>query len=595
MKILGAGILFMNKLKKILHGRKIAICGIGKFQEDFEYVFDTIKPKFYISDSFSGVEYHDLPVYKTQDLKKNNLENILIIVCDLKIITPCAEIREWNRLEEEGYHWGRDFIFADELFPTLDFDWKETAGERKIAIWGTGLESRKYYILNKNSTVEIMPDVFIDTNKDKVGKKYHGIEIFSPEQLENRWGEYYTIVMTHDYYHEVYEYLTGKGLREVEDFVSYHLIYDRTYALPSEMMRKVVYAVPIEGQPFCKDPFDVMHLEVDGHATGCVCYNYVDKWFAPFGNYNYEPYERIWQSASAKIFRLSILNNTYCFCKEKACDIMWPQRKENPNIKRRETPKNSEIPSCISSGMDDVCNLNCLSCRAEPKYLEDGREYQSRRVRAEKLIKTGWLNRVDSIRMAGNGEVFYSKIYRSLLYHNDSEKRNHIIILSNGTLFSEKEFCRIMQNYKEISVNISVDGIQKDTYEKLRPGAKFEILMRNLEMLSEHKKGGDIKTWQINFVVQRENYLQMKELVRLAEKWGADRVYFIQIINWMDAEEFDKKSMVNLDGTLKTELAEYLDDPIFNKEIVYMPWFRNSKNKADDNRKNSSHTEFFRI
>ena len=63
----------------------------------------------------------------------------------------------------------------------------------------------------------------------------------------------------------------------------------------------------------------------------------------------------------------------------------------------------------------------------------------------------------------------------------------------------------------------------------------------------------------------------------------------------MDAEEFDKKSMVNLDGTLKTELAEYLDDPIFNKEIVYMPWFRNSKNKADDNRKNSSHTEFFRI
>ena len=85
MKILGAGILFMNKLKKILHGRKIAICGIGKFQEDFEYVFDTIKPKFYISDSFSGVEYHDLPVYKTQDLKKNNLENILIIVCCLSL------------------------------------------------------------------------------------------------------------------------------------------------------------------------------------------------------------------------------------------------------------------------------------------------------------------------------------------------------------------------------------------------------------------------------------------------------------------------------------------------------------------------------
>lgn len=586
--------LFMSKLEKIIYGRKIAICGIGKFQEDFEYIFHTLKPEFYISDSFDGVKYHDLPVYKTQDLKEQDLENILMIVCDLKAITSCVESREWNRLEEEGYQWGRDFIFADELFHTLDFDWKETAGDRKVAIWGTGTESRKYYMLNKDDTAKIMPDIFIDADKNKAGKKFHGIEIVSPDQLKNHWNEYYIVVMTHDYYHEVYEYLTEKGLKEVEDFVSYHLIYDRTYALPSEMMRKVVYATPIEGQPFCQDPFDVISLELNGNAIGCHCGNFTDMYFASFGDYNYEPYEKIWQSVSAQIFRLSILNNTYCFCKEKECEIICSRKRENTDVKRRNEPPRTETPSCIRPLIDYVCNLMCPSCRKEPKYLEDGREYQSKKAKAKKLIETGWLEKANSIILAGSGEVFYSKIYRSLLYHNNLKKRNHIIIYSNGILFNEREFCHLMQNYKNISVMISVDGAEKKVYEKLRPGAKFEILVRNLEMLSEHKRKGDIKAWQINFVVQRENYFQMKEMIHLAEEWDVDRVHFYPIVDLLnEKEQFEEKSMLNLDGTLKKELAEYLDDPIFDKKIVYMPWFKKTVNKNDCSKEKFKNSDFF--
>lgn len=565
----------MSRLAKILKGREIAICGIGKFQEDFEYVFETLKPKFYISDDLQAKQYHDICVYRTSELKNVNFENVLIIVCDLNVVKSGGEKREWNRLEEEGYHWGEDFIFADELFPTLDFDWKETAGKRKIAIWGTGAESRKFYITNKAETLGLRPDIFLDMDKTKAGKKFNGVKIFHPDQLEGLWQNYYIIVMTHDYYHEVYEYLSAKGLQEIDDFVSYHLIYDRTYALPSEMMRKVVYSSPIEGQPFCKTPFNMIHLRLDGHAIGCTCPEYIDKYFAAFGNYNYEPYERIWQSASARIFRLSILNNTYCFCLEKVCDIMNMDRTENANVERRPEPDRTEVPPHVFLEMDDVCNLRCPSCRVKPKYLEYGREYQSRKVRADKLIQSKWLREAQHITIAGHGEVFYSKIYRSLLFHDDLEKRNHITVLTNGILFNEKEFLHLMENYNNISAIVSIDGSRKETYEKLRPGANFEILMKNLEMLSNQKKCGNLKYWQINFVVQRENYLQMKDLIRLAEKWGVDKVQFIHIMNWLyPQEEFDKKSMATQDGLLKPELVEYLNDPIFSNPIVTMPWFK---------------------
>lgn len=565
----------MSRLTKILKGREIVICGIGKFQEDFQYVFDTLKPKFYISDDFDGEYYKDLPVYRTFELKNMDLDNILIVVCDLNVLKSTNETRDWNRLEDEGYLWGEDFVFADELFTTLDFDPEDYAHGRKIAFWGTGAECRMVYVTDKIGKSNITPDIFIDNDENKSGKMFNGVEIFHPSQLENVWQDYYVVVMTHDYYHEIYEYLSEKGLREIEDFVSYHLIYKRTYALPSEMMRKVVYATPIEGQPFCQTPFNMIHLRLDGHAIGCSCPAYVDWQFSVFGNYSYEPYQNIWQSASAKIFRLSILNNTYCFCKEKVCDIMNPDRKENINVARRMEPERTAVPPHVFLEMDDVCNLQCPSCRVEPKYINYGRQYQSRRVRAEKLIQSGWLEKTPELTLAGHGEVFYSKVYRKVLFHNNTEKRNHITVLSNGILFNEKEFFRLMENYKSISAIISVDGVRKETYEKLRPGAKFEILMRNLEMLSRQKKCGNLAYWQINFVVQRENYLQMKDLILLSQRWGVDNVQFIHIMNWLyPQEEFDKMSMATQEGNLKPELAEYLKDPIFDNPMVSMPWFK---------------------
>lgn len=150
------------------------------------------------------------------------------------------------------------------------------------------------------------------------------------------------------------------------------------------------------------------------------------------------------------------------------------------------------------------------------------------------------------------------------------------MITTNGMLFNENEFLHLMEDYEKISVVISIDGTDKLTYEKLRPGARFETLVRTLEMLSKHRQSGELSFWGVNFVVQKENYIQMKDMIRWAEKLGVDTLYFMQILNLMQDSktDFDKVNMANGDGSLKSELVQYLDDPIFNHPIVYMPWFK---------------------
>ncbi len=563
-----------KKLEKIISGRKIAICNIGKFQEDFEWVFFDIKPDLYIDDEYDGESFKKIPVRRTNEINKANIVRYLVIVCDIEAHKSGAPEREWERLEKNGLAHGSEYIFAEELFTTLDFDWKECVNGRKIAVWGTGAITRNFYMKSIPEKMGLFPNLFVDKDKKKVGKTIYGVPVISPESI-TVYSDYFFVIMTNDYYHEVYEFLTEKGLKEVDDFVSYKLIYDQTHALPSEMMRRTVYDKPLKDQPFCQQAFSKAHLRLDGNTILCSCPEYVDKYYSCSGNYFYLPYEKIWNSIEARIFRLSILNNTYSFCLEKMCDIMNPVRIEDITVPRRQAPEETETPPHVFLEMDEVCNLTCPSCRVKPCYNEDNLDYRRRMTLAEKLIKTEWFDKADMITIAGHGEVFYSKVYRKMLYHNESDKRKAITVLSNGQLFSEEEFQHLRKCYDRINTIISVDGTTKEIYEKLRPGGNFERLQKNLRNLGKHRRNNELDYFQINMVVQRENYLQLKDMVLFCEEIGVDKLMFIRMMNWLyPPEVFDQKSMTTSDGQLKPELEQVLRDPVFEKEIVVMPWFK---------------------
>jgi MoaA/NifB/PqqE/SkfB family radical SAM enzyme len=91
-------------------------------------------------------------------------------------------------------------------------------------------------------------------------------------------------------------------------------------------------------------------------------------------------------------------------------------------------------------------------------------------------------------------------------------------------------------------LNVSIDGATKKTYESLRRGGSYEKIIENLEITRELKIKYGFE-FILHFVVQKENYLEMPDIVVLAEKYGADRVWLNKITDWNTFADFKSKDV----------------------------------------------------
>jgi len=551
----------VKKLREIIAGRKVAIAGIGKYQQDFEYVFEELTPEIYITKDNDIKVYNGKQVVDVEKIREIDLENTLIIICDR--VTSLLE----KRIEELGLKGsGEDYIRAEALFETLDFDLAGEINGRKIVYWDYKAELENKYREVKE-LADIKPDVYV--RRDKNDERLYGYE----KVLEKKQ-DYYFIIMSDDY-KSAYNILIQNGLEEVKDFISYRaLLVEQGEQKPSKMMLKT-YQSQSYKQVDCRRPFTYAFLGANGKID-CCCVSRINK---SYGDYSCMDFNRIWNSNIAKVFRLSMINKTYCFCNVDKCFILKPNAETGENIRMKVIPEVAKSPELIQVCMDNSCNLHCLSCRKEVK-VADRNQYENIEFNAERLMETNWLDHARTIVMAGNGEVFFSKIYRKLLYENISGRRKNIQILSNGTLFNNKEFAHLQEIYDDITVSISVDSLRKEMYEKLRAGAKYDVIMENLSMLSEKRRTGEIRRFEIFVVVQMDNLYELPEFIEKCIDMNVDMILLNPIHKGgvYTNETFKQVSLVKEDGSLKDEVIEVFENPIFKSKQVSMAWFKNRLN-----------------
>ena len=558
----------MKALFEIVNDRKIAIVGLGKYQQDFEYIFDELDIDFYIADK--GDADVKRPVLQIDEVSKEELENHLVIICESKPSRVEECLKKFGMLGQ-----GVDYIYGEELFQTLDLDLERLAKGRKIAFWGY-TEDCKKNIQRVEAIRDLIPEVYVNE-----GETEHGI---SREEALEKKDEFYFVIVNDDY-KTAYEQLSAVGLKEEEDFISYKsFLFEQGDQKPSEMMRKTVFAKSYK-QVNCNRPFTHAFLGANGKMD-CCCVSRINK---SLGDFSCMDYNKVWNSNVAKVFRLSMINKTYCFCNLDKCFILNPQAEEAENERRTDNPQVAEFPHLIQVCIDNSCNLHCLSCRKQVLVIDSNR-YANIEFWAERLMETKWLDNAKTTMMAGNGEVFFSKIYRRLLYENISEKRNSIQILSNGTLFNEKEFEHLKEKYDDITVSISMDSFRKEMFEKLRAGAKYETMMKNLAMLSEKRKIGEIRDFQIFIVVQMDNLFELPEFIQKCIDMHVDMVLLNPIHKggiYTD-ESFKEIALVDENGALKEEVREVFKHPIFHSKQVSMGWF---KNRLTPQKSNECHME----
>ena len=286
---------------------------------------------------------------------------------------------------------------------------------------------------------------------------------------------------------------------------------------------------------YCPRPFDTVLIDKNGSCYLCECTAWLPQ---SVGNLHLQSLDTILNSQTAKILQESINDGSYKYCNNNQCSYLldkrtnfWTNYKLSPQIKN------------IRLAIDDSCNLRCPSCRKGLIFIKEGKEFERRIKLADNINE--WLRTTThpiKIHIGSDGDPFASYVYRHFMMHTPVRENIKYSLLSNGLMFEEfsPRIPHIIENLTELG--ISIDGASKETYEKLRLGGSWEKINFNLKFISELKNQNNF-IFRLHFVVQKENYHEMENIIELGKKYNADRVWLNRIEDWNTMENFQEQNI----------------------------------------------------
>jgi MoaA/NifB/PqqE/SkfB family radical SAM enzyme len=245
------------------------------------------------------------------------------------------------------------------------------------------------------------------------------------------------------------------------------------------------------------------------------------------------------------------VDNSYRYCNNKQCSYLlndniegWPRKIPQVQIKN------------IRLAIDNSCNLRCPSCRTELIFIKKGKEFERRIQLADKV--NAWLHSIDhpiKVHIGSDGDPFASYVYRHFMTSTPVRENIKYSLLTNGLMFEEfsPRIPHIINNLTELGV--SIDGASKETYETLRLGGSWQKINSNLKFIAELKKKHNF-IFRLHFVVQKDNYHEMEDIISLGKKYKADRVWLNKLENWNVLDNFQAQEKIFQSQDYKTYLEK---------------------------------------
>jgi radical SAM protein with 4Fe4S-binding SPASM domain len=119
---------------------------------------------------------------------------------------------------------------------------------------------------------------------------------------------------------------------------------------------------------------------------------------------------------------------------------------------------------------------------------------------------------------------------------------------------------RIMDKVIDVQMpllTISIDGATKETFEKIRPPAKFETIMKRFDLVNARKKarGSKLPRLSATAVLMRSNIEEMPQLVRLMHEKGVSDLNFVHMAV-MGGLGIEHESLMNHPRLCNAKMAE---------------------------------------
>lgn len=192
-------------------------------------------------------------------------------------------------------------------------------------------------------------------------------------------------------------------------------------------------------------------------------------------------------------------------------------------------------PRSIMLILTNSCDLDCIMCYQDKKTVKN----IDKKVVDIVLDNLQYLEKI----VWQGGEVLILPYFREILLKTIEFPKIHQIITTNFQNAGEEIIELMTKN--NIHLIVSIDGAVKETYEKIRIGASFDNLEKNLKKINNYiMKYKSKMSLQINFLVMKSNYKEIPDIVDFAYKYKFSIVVFLRCVtdneNLKITEEYEK-------------------------------------------------------
>jgi hypothetical protein len=306
----------------------------------------------------------------------------------------------------------------------------------------------------------------------------------------------------------------------------------------------------------CSAPFEQLETRVNRSVHFCC-----SAWQPiPIGRIDGDG-EGFWTSEIATEIRRSVTEGDFSHCSRWHCPAIAARRL--PKARPKTDKPVPASPRRVILSHDRSCNISCPSCRKDLILIDHASSRRLDELFEDRLLPL--LANAEQIKVTGSGDPFGSRHFRSVLKAlcaQDAPPRR-LQLHTNGLLANERAWNDLGLWDNVSSVWVSVDAADEETYSELRRGGDFDQLLGALKFLGALRRAGAIESLRLDFVVQARNFDQMGNFVDLAQRVGADKVYFLRLRNWghESADNFRKLDVCDQDHPAYDALLARLGDP----------------------------------
>jgi MoaA/NifB/PqqE/SkfB family radical SAM enzyme len=180
--------------------------------------------------------------------------------------------------------------------------------------------------------------------------------------------------------------------------------------------------------------------------------------------------------------------------------------------------------------VSNKCNIRCKMCyfsfertfHAKPVFMPPGM--------FERLGDT-ILPHAKAVMLSLGSEPLTSPHFVSILRMTARHQVPEVGFYTNGLLMTDRLVEAVLE-HRVTLIAISVDGATKKTFESIRRGADFDVLLNNVRRLVRRRAetGGRLPRLRFGVVMMRQNIEELPDIVTLAWRLGVEELNFFHTV-----------------------------------------------------------------